>query len=495
MVEKLKDEKFIKKLLLIFLVLQPFLDCYLLYTDEVMNIFHFSPTTIIRFLIIGFLFILVFFNKNNKETRKSIIIYGLVILIYTILHIITTYSYNIDSFPSFKYSLTAEIFYIARMLLPICIIYIVYTLKINKEEFINLFLWVAFITSSIIVIMNLLNISLTSYGGNNQIDGSLFSWFSSNKPDSRLLASKGWFNSANQISALFAILLPVCIYSIFDKFSFKRIATLCLCILAMLMIGTRVSTIGWIPIYIVMLLIYLFCSLILKQVEFKWKNFIGSIIIGCFFGVLYIFSPLVNSADSVDQAALDAYLDEKEIDLENMTVEEYLPFLAINEEFYTKLYPYHEHEEFWYYVAKEVPYYKRGGNRNAQTLITEDINSNFKTKLSPLFGLGYSRFENAKIYMEKDFLVHYYTIGIIGIILFLSPYIIILVYKLYQILFVDRKLFNFYNIMLLAILTLPIGISFMSGHVVDELIVSLYIGFITGIILKNIKPNINQKNI
>lgn len=495
MVEKLKDEKFIKKLLLIFLVLQPFLDCYLLYTDEVMNIFHFSPTTIIRFLIIGFLFILVFFNKNNKETRKPIIIYGLVILIYTILHIITTYSYNIDSFPSFKYSLTAEIFYIARMLLPICIIYIVYTLKINKEEFINLFLWVAFITSSIIVIMNLLNISLTSYGGNNQIDGSLFSWFSSNKPDSKLLASKGWFNSANQISALFAILLPVCIYSIFDKFSFKRIATLCLCILAMLMIGTRVSTIGWIPIYIVMLLIYLFCSLILKQVEFKWKNFIGSIIIGCFFGVLYIFSPLVNSADSVDQAALDAYLDEKEIDLENMTVEEYLPFLAINEEFYTKLYPYDEHEEFWYYVAKEVPYYKRGGNRNAQTLITEDINSNFKTKLSPLFGLGYSRFENAKIYMEKDFLVHYYTIGIIGIILFLSPYIIILVYKLCQILFVDRKLFNFYNVMLLANLFLPIAISFMSGHVVDELIVSLYMGFIAGIILKNIKPNINQKNI
>ena len=97
--------------------------------------------------------------------------------------------------------------------------------------------------------------------------------------------------------------------------------------------------------------------------------------------------------------------------------------------------------------------------------------------------------------MEKDFFVHYYTIGIIGIILFLSPYIIILVYKLYQILFVDRKLFNFYNIMLLAILTLPISISFMSGHVVDELIVSLYMGFITGIILKNIKPNINQNSI
>ena len=482
-------------MLLIFLALQPFLDCYLLYTDEVMNIFHFSPTTIIRFLIVGFLVVLVFFNKNNKETRKPLLIYGLVILIYTILHIVTTYSYNIDSFPSFTYSISAEIFYIARMLLPIFIIYIVYTLKISKDEFINLFLWVVFISSSVIVIMNLLKISLTSYGVNNQIGDNLFSWFSVNKPDSRLLASKGWFNSANQISALFALLLPICIYSVFDKFNIKRVVTLCLCLLAMLMIGTRVSTVGWILIYVVILLIYLFCCFIMKQIKFELKKFIGCLVIGSIFGVIFIFSPLVNSAESVDQAALDAYLNEKEIDLENMTVEEYLPFLAINEEFYTKLYPYDEHEDFWYHVAKEVPYYKRGGNRNAQTLITEDINSNFKTNLSPLFGLGYSRFENAKIYMEKDFFVHYYTIGIIGIILFLSLYIIILIYKLYQMLFVDRKLFNFYNIILLASLTLPLGVSFVSGHVVDELIVSLYMGFVAGIILKNIKTNINQKNI
>ena len=62
-------------------------------------------------------------------------------------------------------------------------------------------------------------------------------------------------------------------------------------------------------------------------------------------------------------------------------------------------------------------------------------------------------------------------------------------------LFIDRKNFNFYNVMLLASLFLPIAVSFLSGHVVDELIVSLYIGFIAAIILKNIKPNINQKNI
>ena len=495
MIEKLKDKEFIKKILLIFLVLQPFLDCYLLYTDEVMNIFHFSPTTIIRFLIIGILGILVFFNKDNKNTRKPILIYGIVILIYTIIHILSTYSFSIEQFPSFKFSISEEVFYIARMLLPIIIIYMIYNLHVTKEEFIKLFLTVTLISSLIIIIMNIFNISLTSYGGNNHISGNIFEWFSANRPDSKELASKGWFNSANQISALFMMLLSIVIYSVYDKFSIKRIVILCMCLLSMIMLGTRVSTIGWILVYIVMSLIYLFFCFIIKNIKFELKPFVSIVVIGMIFGFLFFYSPLVNTSEKIDQAALDAYTKDKQIKIEDMTVEEYLPFLAINEEFYTQLYPYDEHKEFWYHVAKEVPYYKRGGNRNAQTLITYDINSNFKNLTSPLFGLSYSRFRSAKIYMEKDFLVHYYTIGILGIVLLLCPYIIILIYKLIQIIFIDKKLFNFYNIMLLASLFLPIAVSFMSGHVVDELIVSLYVGFIAGIILENIKPNIKQENI
>ena len=485
---KLTDERFLKKILLIFLVLQPFLDCYLLYTDEVMNLFHFSPTTIIRFLIVGLLVILVFINKENKKTRKPLLIYGGIILIYTILHCLTTYNYDTSALPSFTFSIITELFYIARMLLPILIIYIVYNLKVTKEEFLKLFVLVAFISASVIVVMNLLNISLTSYGGNHQIEGSILSWFSDNRPDSKLLAAKGWFNSANQIGGLFALLLPIVMYAVFDKFSKFRVITLCLCLFAMLMLGTRVSTVGWILIYAVMILIYLFFCFILKRSKFEPKKFIGVVLIGILFGILFLYSPLVNNAESVDQVALDTYLNEKKIDLDSMTVEEYLPFLAIHEEYYTKLYPYDEHKDFWAYVTKDVPYYERGGNRNAQTLITKDINANFETATSPFFGLSYSRFENAKIYMEKDFLVHYYTMGIIGIILLLGPYIAILMYKLYQMVFVDRKLLNFYNVMLLAALALPLGVSLVSGHIVDALIVSLYMGFIAGYILKNIKP-------
>ena len=114
MISKFKDERFIKKLLLVFLILQPFLDCYLLYTDAVINLFHFSPTTIIRFLIIGLIFLMVFFNKDNRKAWKPLFIYGGFILLYIILHHFTVYNYNIDALDTFKYSLITEIFYILR---------------------------------------------------------------------------------------------------------------------------------------------------------------------------------------------------------------------------------------------------------------------------------------------------------------------------------------------------------------------------------------------
>ena len=60
----------------------------------------------------------------------------------------------------------------------------------------------------------------------------------------------------------------------------------------------------------------------------------------------------------------------------------------------------------------------RVGNRNVQSLITYDVGATYENIPNALFGLGYSRFINAYLYLEKDFVVHFYTIGIFGIILF-----------------------------------------------------------------------------
>ena len=67
----------------------------------------------------------------------------------------------------------------------------------------------------------------------------------------------------------------------------------------------------------------------------------------------------------------------------------------------------------------------------------EQNNTNNKTGVK-LFGEGYSRMTNT-IYLEKDFLSQYYTIGIIGILLFILPYILIPFISLFYILFKKNR--------------------------------------------------------
>ena len=475
--KKLTDERFLKKILLIFLCIQPILDCYILYTDEVINFFHFSPTTILRMLIIAFLFCSLFFNKENKKNRKIIYIYGGLIIIYTILHYLITSGVDNSGYPTFAYSIITELFYIIRMLLPIAVIYLTYLLKPTKDEFIKLFLIVGLITSGIIVCSNILEISLASYGGGT-IKGNIFDWFFSNKYGSQDLASKGWFNSANQISGLMFILLPICVYSLFEKITKPRIIIIILLVISMIMLGTRVASYGWLLIFIMMIILYLFFALIMKNIKFEWKKFLIIFLIMIFGIFLMLNAPIVSS--NIDHHESTEEELQKMRD-ENVPTIKMLGYIGMNEEYYKEIYPYKDHKDFWQYVLVDVPPTKRVGNRNSQQLVTNDVAKTYENFPRSLFGLSYSRFINAKLYLEKDFVVHFYTIGIIGIVLLIFPYVFIAIYGLFK--SIKNKKFNLFIVTVLAILVLPLGVSYFSGHIVDELIISLYLGFIGGYIL------------
>lgn len=475
--KKLTDERFLKKILLIFLCIQPILDCYILYTDEVINFFHFSPTTILRMLIIAFLFCSLFFNKENKKNRKIIYIYGGLIIIYTILHHLITSGVDNSGYPTFSYSIITELFYIIRMLLPIVIIYLTYLLKPTKDEFIKLFLIVGLITSGIIVCSNILEISLASYGGGT-IKGNIFDWFFSDKYGSQDLASKGWFNSANQISGLMFILLPICVYSLFDKITKPRVITIILLVISMIMLGTRVASYGWLLIFIMMIILYLFFALIMKNIKFEWKKFLIIFLIMIFGIFLMLNAPIVSS--NIDHHESTEEELQKMRD-ENVPTIKMLGYIGMNEEYYKEIYPYKDHKDFWQYVLDDVAPTRRVGNRNSQQLVTNDVAKTYEDFPRSLFGLGYSRFINAKLYLEKDFVVHFYTIGIIGIVLLIFPYVFIVIYGLFK--SIKNKKFNLFIVTVLAILVLPLGVSYFSGHIVDELIISLYLGFIGGYIL------------
>ena len=223
MAKQLKKDDIQFKLMFWFLVLQPFLDCFLLYSDEIISIFKFSPTTLIRLFFIGFLGLIVFAKDKSKKNKIIIISYMIFIGIYTIIHHIYTSGLNIVGYDEFYYSVTTEFLYILRMLLPIGIIYLSYQIKFKKEDFIRVLKYALAVTSFIIITLNLFEKSLSSYsGGYGYILGNIFDWFFGNYKEFDL-SSKGWFNSANQISGLFMLLFPFAVYDLFDEFDYKKL--------------------------------------------------------------------------------------------------------------------------------------------------------------------------------------------------------------------------------------------------------------------------------
>lgn len=502
----------LKKIFLIFLLFQPILDFFLLYTDEIIEVFHFSPTTIIRTFFIGIMGVLLFFNKDksDKKSRRILIIYGIIVGIYTLVHHIYTSNLNINNYEGFVYTFSTEMLYILRMLLPIGIIYLTYNLKLTKKEFLETSFNVLLLSSIIILSFNIFKISLKSYG-EGLISGNIFDWiFNYGKIGSRELASKGWFNSANQISGLFMLLLPFAIYYFFDEFKIWKAISLFLIVLAMIALGTRTASYGWTLVFALVIAIDLFLMFVKKR-KFMYKHYLSIIIIFIIGFALLKFAPVVSyemqdsyyeQTEEADKEILElneklqlinsGTLSQEEIDeiiasskcfknRKELALDCLVKLLSIKEEYYEEIYPVEEHLDFWNNFIFKVSSADKTGNRKIQKLITYDIVKNQHSTLTPFLGYGYSRFINVKLYLEHDYWVHYYTIGIIGIIIFLAPYLIIAISSLIYML-IKRK-FSFLNILMSAVILEIVGIAIITGHIMNELIVSLFIGFISGFLL------------
>lgn len=519
-IKKITNDRFQYSLLLWFLILQPFLDCHLLYSEKVIALFGFSPTTIIRLVFIACLALLVFLCDKSKKNKIILISYGILIAIYTVIHHICCSGLTINNYPSFLYSTATEFLYMLRMLLPVGVMYLGYQIKYKKEDFIRLICNTTAIMSIIIILLNLTKTSSASYGG-GLIEGNILDWFFSiGRYGPESLASKGWFNSANQISGLYMLLLPFVIYDLFDKFELKKLLNIVVAVISMTMIGTRVATYGWILVVAMIIIIDIYMMLIHKH-KFRKSSYISTLLVIIFGLFLGHYAPIVssemvdvyNASDDAASATIEeiAVLSEqivndelsnkekKEVLKKNkclksngeMKIECLVNKLSISPTFYNEIYPVKDHADFWKYFMFDVPAHKKYGQRKIQYLISQDVYKEQKQSLTPVLGLGYSRFTNAYLYPEHDYYVHYLTIGIIGILLLVVIYPMLAIVSLIYML-IKRK-FNFLNIILCAAILETTLISMLTGHIMDELIVSLFIGFISGFLLKRMKEINNEK--
>lgn len=520
----LKNEK-LKKIMLYlfigFMIAQPLFDIFWLYDDNVIAFFKFSPSTIIRMLIMIVLFITTFIWLKDKRKYKMLITASVIYILYAIFHHLNSLNFNIPYGNFTDYSFVKEAFYLIRMIMPLLIILITYEKQLSLKYFKIIVVSVALIFSVLMVSTNFLGFALASYGGGTQpIKATFFEWFSSSTYDKYQyleIASKGIFHMANQVSGVLVCLLPILIFIYFEKPNILHAITLILTILSMIMLGTRVASIGWIAICLVMIFIYLFFVFIKKEIIFKKGSLAVFIIVLIVFAIIMPYSPVMNRTyinensqqveDDIEGTSSDValkkfkkYIAKKE--KEDLTKEEkealkqekitfiknsYNTF-GVDRTYIEKIYPYTDDPDFWL-SEYEIPFVDRANHRQLKTDITKHIIKLNDNMWDYVVGMSFTRLRNAPCYMENDIYVHLYSIGVIGILLFIFPYFAILCYSLYKIFKDYQNKFTFLNVTLVGSIILVFFAGIMSGNVFDEWICTLFLGLICGFLL----ININQK--
>ncbi|MEG1131959.1 MAG: O-antigen ligase family protein [Romboutsia sp.] len=485
----IKIDKIKYYLLMAFILIQPALDVYYLYTDKIVSKFGFSPATIIRVGITGVLVILTISTLKDKKSWILISAYVFIVVIYTGVHILNARDFYSLVPGDFGFSVKSEISYIIRMFIPITIIFITYKSCIKKKHFEVTAKWTLFLISGTIVITNLLKISLGSYN-NITIKDNIIGWFTGayEKYNYSALASKGIFNFANQISALLVFLLPVMIVIYVNKSTLANLVIIITTLLAMVMLGTKVALYG------AVIDIAVFIGAIILISIIKRENLINKricVMVGLsllVLGVLiskapstnrerYSYNIRINNSKVVKKVEFkESIMDSKDSMIDY--IESNYEDLMVNKHFITKSYPYKYDPEFWVEIIN-LPVFERLDWRNIEQKMLQrvmDINNNPKDKY---LGLTFSRTQN--IYnLERDFISQYYSMGIIGVLIFLGPYICIVLSCMVFILMKLKRRITIENTMICFATIFALGVSYYSGNVLDSLTVTIIMSFVLG---------------
>lgn len=505
-----------KNILFWFILVQPFLDLYWFYHGSLATILPFTLPTIIRLIAVAVLFCLFFSQKESWQklsTQKWLIAYLILLIIYSVLHLVHVRTFTSVNPTNYGYSTSGELFYLIRMCLPLVIIYLTKELNFGTKQLQQVIEGVSGLFSGTIVLSNLFVISLKSYE-TGVISANIFEWFFNPNIGYSHMASKGFFNFTNMISAVLFMLLPLLIYYIFTDFNWITITLNVVQALAMIEIGTKVAAIGLIGGILVGLLLYLFHRYVLKNAKKNMLAVLVSLLIGAGSIAILPFGPAIqrynyeiylakqSDHDLSDEtrelnAGLKKYpTGQKREDFLRSFIKENYQAYALNPKFVLKSYPYQYDPEFWLKIINE-PGQTRMENRHLEKAMLNQVVKTNNNKLDKFLGISYVR-ENNIFNLERDFAAQIYSLGWIGMLIFVGPYLAILLYAAYRWLryqsartYLVSSLIVSSGFILLA--------AFYSGNVMDFLTASFIFAFIEGNLLlqvrktkTNITINLNQ---
>lgn len=481
---KLVLDRNYEKQILAFVILQPFIDIYRIFFEssiEFLGIALSEWVNVVAFSYLCILFVIKYFK--TPKYYVPLIVYGIVFLTYFLLHAWNIMKFEQSILNGADISIFKEFYFIIRVyLVPLVVFYMMLCIKIKTIQFEQVVNWLAWFISGVIVITNLLKVSFISYAStlekNSFITRNIFEWFTN--PDLENVAymtSKGWFYMGNQIGIILFMLYP---FVVMQAMKYKKVSNYLLVILqgiGMIMVSTKVATIGCILILIVLLIIGIVFGIFFKQFAFQIKDLLKCLCITLGMIVLAVNSPIVmmqqerNNAYIMGEEDLELLHEIQELKLEddNVTKEEILNFVKIIqshpyaygiEKEFVELFDVEDNYMFWYKViigekSERVDY------RRLKAMIYEEVLKVNDNKYDRLLGIGYtSNFP----YIEQDLYGQNIWFGYLGTAVLIGPYFLCILCTIVYILKNIRTHFSYQN----ACFAVSIGgislLSIMAGH-------------------------------
>lgn len=476
MKERKNVKNIIENVTVFFLFLLPLFSTVFLYN---------KISTLIQIIFVFLLlFVTLIFYKDSRKNIKWMILYYVLCLIYLGVSFYHQESFKSLLPSSYGFNIVSELLTILKLITPITFIYSLYYIKLPfKKYMLVLKVWCILFAGSI-VLTNIFKISLGSYS-DTFITKNIFEWNKYNYY--KYTASKGYFMYANQVSALCIIFLLMFIYDYLYN-SKKSIIYVLLVSLAMLMLGTRVSTLGGL-LTLVFAIIFYFIINIFNKISIKKRIYI--LVIPVLGWVLLLqVSPYNNRSIELNRSMnrhMDdtSIVDDKAIVLDDTSMnldktkyvyqnynKDYLPKV-----FFEKYYPIKYDEEFWYNFVKNNSIDKINYRYIEKSIIRRVVEVN-NNALDKYIGISNSRIQNI-VNIESDFYLHYYAFGIIGSIILLVVYLILFVYTFNN--FV--KIQNYYAFTMLSCVVLFLFSAFLTGNIINSINTVLpFIFIVSGVI-------------
>lgn len=477
--KKLINKEKLGYIFLVFMCLSCLLD---------LHIFYNRFATLIRLFFILIFFGISFIKFSSKKDRFKLIIYLLFVFLYTILHLIFVDNYLME-----------ELLYIFKMTSNVLLFYSVYSMNIDYKKsikFIKIILW--FICGSV-VLCNFFKLGYSSYSF-NYLKYNIFDWFKNINGYFEDFSGKGFFHLANQIVGVVLLLYPMLINEVKENKKVMDIVLLNVCSLSMLMIGNRTSSAGPLIILIFSFVIYLFLVTIKKE-KLSVKYILILVFSMIFINIFLYNAPIVkrdkyyndldNSiiyvTDNVDKReVINKYISDNEDNTVNKSARDILLDKNLNINFIDNYYPYDQDQEFWDNLVNSNIDFKDSRLielKIAQRLVELSNNKSYK-----FVGIGYYKIISV-CNIERDYIMQYYSVGILGLVIFIGFYFIIYIKMLFKVFINLDKKFNYLNIMLLSGIGINLIVAYLSGNILNALSSTIPLTICLGIAYNEIRVN------